>query len=298
MSRFGTVNDCAMKKILLSVPALLILAACVKKVPEELTPLSLDGRTIVEDTIESLLLGEDPRVWPEGAAIGVCGSQAGSNEKYLLRSADSNLSDAVFYGPRVTGEVCAYYPWNPSYTGSWGRMTAALDNRQIFVPENGPMDQFLAYSPVAYGFEAGGKLSFGYPFGVLSIKVDLKEDLQLEGIALRSEALPFAGTGIVGAEGVSFDSGASHEVELVFDRPVSIRDNSGDPVPFYIVMPPFEYPDLEIVFYFEGEQPFSCSAGGVSVPRISARSFSLRSMVIGSDGPEGFMPINVQFDED
>lgn len=287
-----------MKKFLLSIPAVLVIAACVRKVPEELPPLALDGHTTVEARIESLLLGAGSRVWPEGAAIGVCGSVSGTNEKYLLRKADASLSEALFYGPEVIGEICACYPWEPSYTGSWGRMTVALDNRQAYIPENGPVEQFLLYSPAAYGFETGGKLSFGYPFGVLSIKVELQEDLQLEGIELMSEALPFAGTGIVTAEGVSFDSGAAHELELVFDRPVSIRDDSGEPVSFYVVMPPFEYQDLVISFKFSGEQPFVCKAGGVAVPRIDAQTFSLLSMVIGSDGPEGFTPVNVQFDED
>ena len=278
--------------------AVIILAACAKRVPEELAPLSLEGRTTVEAKIESLLLGKESRVWPEGAAIGLCGSVNGANEKYLLRKADANLSEALFYGPEVKGEVCAYYPWNPSYTGSWGRMTAALDNRQVFAQANGPKEQFLVYSPIAYGFEKDGKLLFGYPFGVLSIKVALEENLSLEGITLSSESLPFAGTGVVTPEGVQFETGASHELKLVFDEPVPIRDNSGNPVPFYVVMPPFEYEDLVIAFSFSGEQPFVCSAGGISVPRIDAQTFSLLSMVIGSDGPEGFTPVNVQFDED
>lgn len=287
-----------MKKYLLYISAVLALTACDKKIPEELPPLSLDGRTVVEAKIESLLLGEDNRVWPEGAAIGVCGSISGANEKYLLRQADATLSEAVFYGPKVSGEICASYPWDPSYTGAWGRMTVALDNRQAYDPGKGPKEQFVSYSPRAFGFEKDGKLSFGYPFGVLSVKVALEEDLQVDGITLRSEALPFAGTGVVSAEGIQFGTGASHELELVFDQPVSIRDNGGKPVPFYIVMPPFEYPDLEISFSFTGEQPFVCSAAGVSVPRIAEGSFSLLSLVITTDGPEGFTPVNVSFDEE
>lgn len=291
-------TDRAMNKFSLFLPALLVLAACVRQVHEELPPLSLDGRTTVDARIESLLLGNDSRVWPEGAALGVCGSISGVNEKYVLRKADENLVEAVFYGPKVAGEVCASYPWDPSYTGSWGRMTAALDNRQAYSPSNGPKEQFLSYCPKAYGFESAGKLSFEYPFGVLSLKVALEEDLQVDGITLSSVTVPIAGTGIVTAEGLQFGSGASHELELVFDHPVSIRDHSGNPVPFYIVMPPFEYPDLELSVRFSGEQPFVCKAGGVAVPRIDAASFSMLSMVIHSDGPEGFTPINVEFDEE
>lgn len=287
-----------MKKYLLYISAVLALTACDKKIPEELPPLSLDGRTVVEAKIESLLLGEDNRVWPEGAAIGVCGSISGANEKYLLRQADATLSEAVFYGPKVSGEICASYPWDPSYTGAWGRMTVALDNRQAYDPGKGPKEQFVSYSPRAFGFEQNGKLAFGYPFGVLSIQVALEEDLQVEGITLRSESLPFAGTGVVSAEGIQFGTGASHGLELVFDQPVSIRDDEGNPVPFYVVMPPFEYPDLEISFSFTGEQPFVCNAGGLSVPRIDAGSFSLLSMVITTDGPEGFTPVIVHFDEE
>lgn len=272
--------------------------ACSKGVREELPPLDLEGRTTVEAKIESLLLGDDSRVWPEGAAIGISASVSGTNEKYLLRKADASLSEAVFYGPKVVGKVAAAYPWDPSYTGAWGRMTAALDNLQTYVPSNGPKEQFLLYSPMAYGFETGGKLSFSYPFGVLSIQVALEEELLLEGITLSSEALPFAGTGIVSEEGLRFGEGASHELELFIEKPVAIRDGSGKPVPFYIVMPPFEYPDLEITFRFTGEEPFVCSAAGISVPRIDAGTFSLLSMVISSDGPEGFTPVNVQFDED
>lgn len=287
-----------MRKYLLYISAFIALASCVKKVPEELTPVSPDGRTTVEAKIESLLLGEDSRTWPEGAAIGVSGSVSGANEKYFLRKADASLSDAVFYGPKVKGDVCAYYPWDPSYTGAWGRMTVALDNRQAFIETNGPKEQFLTYSPMAYGFEKDGKLYFCYPFGVLAIKVALDEDLFVEGITLRSETLPFAGTGTVSAEGVEFGAGASHELELEFDQPVSIRDNSGNPVPFYIVMPPYEYPDLEIAFRFAEEEPFICNASGIAVPRIAAESFNLLTIVINSDGPEGFTPVNMQFDEE
>lgn len=287
-----------MKKWIISILGSLSLVACVEKVPEELPELNLDGRTTVEAKIESLFLGEDVRIWPEGAAIGVCGSLSGTNEKYLLRSADASLSEGLFYGPKVKGEICACYPWDPAYTGAWGRMTAALDNRQAFVKDNGPMEQFLAYSPMAYGFESGGKLSFTYPFGVLSVKVALEENLNVEGITLSSETLPFAGTGIVSAEGIQFGTGASHELELVFDHPVPARDDSGDPVPFYIVMPPFEYTDLVIAFRFSDEDPFVCNVGEVTVPRVDATSFSLLSMVISSDGPEGFTPVNVQFDEE
>lgn len=287
-----------MKKYLLSILGILALVSCVKRVPEELPPLPLDGRTTVEAKIESLLLGDDSRVWPEGAAIGVCGSKSGTNEKYLLRKADASLSDAVFYGPEVGGTMSAYYPWEASYTGAWGRMTAALDNRQAYIPDNGPVEQFLTYSPMAFGFEKDEKLFFGYPFGVLSIKVALEEDLLLEGITLSSETLPFAGTGIVTEEGMRFGSGASHVLDLVFDEPVPVRDNTGNLVPFYVVMPPFEYPDLEIAFQFTGEQPFICRVGDMAVPRVDAASFSLLSMVIHSDGPEGFTPINVQFDEE
>lgn len=287
-----------MNKFLLYISLALALSACVKKVPEELPPLKLDGRTTVEAKIESLLLGEDTRIWPEGAAIGVSGSVSGVNEKYLLRKSDANLSEAVFYGPKVVGDVAACYPWDPAYTGVWGRMTASLDKRQVFAPEKGPKEQFLTYSPMAFGFEENGKLSFGYPFGVLSVKVALEEDLLLDGITLSSETLPFAGTGIVDTDGISFGSGAFHSLELVFDQAVSIKDSAGNPVPFYIVMPPFEYEDLVMEFHFRGEQPFVCSPGVVAVPRIAAESFSLLSMVIKSDGPEGFTPVNVQFDEE
>ena len=286
-----------MKKYLLYIPAFIALCSCVRKVPEELAPLSLDGRTTVEAKIESLLLGEDSRVWPEGSAIGLFASVSGSNEKYLLRKADATLSEAVFYGPKVQGDISACYPWSSSYTGGWGRMTAALDNHQVYNAANGPKEQFLSYSPMAFAFEQDGKLSFEYPFGVLAIRVALEEELYLEGISLRSESLPLAGTGIVSEDGIEYGTGASHVLELVFDQPVSICDNTGDPVPFYLVMPPFEYPDVEIVFSFTSEEPFACSVGQVKVPRIAAESFSLLSMVISSDGPEGFTPVNEHFDE-
>lgn len=286
-----------MKKYLIYLSAVLALVACVKKVPEELEPLSLEGRTTVDARIASLLLGEGTRVWPEGAAIGVCGSLSGTNEKYRLRKADEQLADAIFYGPEVKGEISACYPWEPSYTGAWGRMTAMLDNRQRYIAGNSPAEQFLLYSPMAFAFASDGKLDFAYPFGMLSLTVALEEDLLVEGITVKSESLPFAGTGIVSAEGISFGAGALHQLELVFDEPVPIRDEAGNPVPYYLVLPPYAYPDLELVFHFSGEQPFACHTGAISVPRIAAESFRLLSMVIYSDGPEAFTPVNVHFDE-
>ena len=82
MYPIGMVTDRTMKKLLIILPLVVSLSACVGHIPEELSPMVLEGRTTVEATIESLLLGSDSRIWPEGAAIGVYGSVSGSTEKY------------------------------------------------------------------------------------------------------------------------------------------------------------------------------------------------------------------------
>lgn len=287
-----------MKKCILLILCFILFVSCVKQVPEELAPIDFEGRTTVDAVIESLLLGKDTRLWPEDAAIGLCGSVSGTNEKYLLRKADASLREAVFYGPKVVGNVASYYPWNPSYTGSWGRMTVTLDNNQKYVQTSGALEQFISYCPMAFGFESGGKVEFQYPFGVLAVKVALEEDLQLDGIILSSESIPFAGTGIVTKEGITFPESASRSINLSFDAPASIHDGSGNPVPFYFILPPFEFHDLKIDFRFSGEEPFVCDVGDIQVPRIDASSFSLLSIVVGTNGPEGFTPVNVQFDEE
>ena len=54
-----------------------VIAGCTVKKDKEYGPVDESGYTLVQADVESLLFGDDQRVWPEGAAIGVYGSEMG-----------------------------------------------------------------------------------------------------------------------------------------------------------------------------------------------------------------------------
>ena len=89
-----------------------VIAGCTVYKDKEYEPIDDNGCTIVEADIESLLIGDDSRVWPDGAAIGVYGSELGENEMYTIKDAGVGLNSASFYGPVVKGNVSAYYPYS------------------------------------------------------------------------------------------------------------------------------------------------------------------------------------------
>ncbi|MBR0246411.1 MAG: hypothetical protein IJQ61_08055 [Bacteroidales bacterium] len=288
-----------MKKVYLMALAL-VFATCTKEVKSTLPDVDYEGFTVLEARIESLLIGEgDGRTWEEGAAIGVFGSEKGYNEKYLLRSADASLSEALFYGPRVSGkEISAYFPYQSSASGAAEALTLVLASNQTYDESAGAKEFFLRYCPTAYAFLEGNALNFQYPFGLLEVKIALEETLFVNEITCSSASVPVSGIAAIDRRGYAFTPGAGEQLSLSFSEAVSSRMEDGSVRSFYLVLAPGEYTDLTLSIGIEGEQnPILIAPSLLSVPRISAVDFSLASVFVGTGGPEGFDPENVHFDE-
>ena len=275
----------------LSILTLLCLAApcCTREVPADLPDVEPGLQTVLSADIESLLLGEERRTWPDGACIGVFGSDRGDNEKYLLRRADAGLSSALFYGPAVGGDVvAAYYPYRADYSAAAGEMNVQVDAAS---------GQFLRYCPQAYAFLADGALKFRYPCGMLAVQLALDEDLTVLSVACSSASRALAGIGTVDADGLALADGALQEVVLSCGGGVPSRDAAGNITPFYLVLAPGCYDDLSVRIALDGEEPATFQTGRIEIPRVDASRFTLASVIVRGGGPEGFEPETVHFDE-
>jgi len=285
-----------MKKILFTI-ALVCALSCTKYEKKSLDPIVVDGVTVISSDIESLLLGEDVRVWPEGAYVGVFGSTSGSNEKYILKRADAGYKTADFYGPNVKGtHISAYFPYNASYAGSAESMPVSLSASQDYDAALGVVAQFLKYSPTAYAFLSGGKMTFQYPFGMMRVRIELAETLTINELTLESETDKLAGLGqIEPVVGLVMSTSSSNEVVLDCGEATSRK---GETVTdFYITAIPGVYSELKLSIDVEGEEfPIVCVLKDVEIPRVSAANFRLASVVVGTGQLAGFESQTVEFD--
>lgn len=271
----------------------LVLLSCEQPGLEDVTQ---KGYTVIKCDIESLLFEDSERVWPEGAMIGVSGSEKGSNIPFYLRKADTELTQGEFYGQQVCGDhISAYYPYQQSYTGTAGGFPVTLTPRQEYRPD-GPVSAFLNYCPRAFAYMSDGTLRFEYPFGMLCFKVELAEAVTVEKIVVSASA-PLAGTGKVTPEGLIMDDGAPQTAELECAGALS-RDQQGT-VPFYLTVVPGTYKGLAVEFYIDGDdKPIYCSLTELEIPRVGAGDFSLVPNVVLGSGPEGFVGEKVEFDKE
>lgn len=280
-----------MKKILYIFPiaALALLMSCSKDDQKEVLPdINQDGTTVISADIESLLLGQDNRVWPEGAYIGVFGSKKGTNEKYVMKQAGAGLQRAVFYGPLVAGEtLAAYYPWSEGFSGRADSMPANLAAFQDYSEEN-PVEIFQKYCPTAYACMNGGRMKFFYPFGMLRIRVELYESIKVQDITFSSLDKAVAGTGYIFPDGtLRMSSGAATSLSLNCGEGVDsiIGEEFTD---FFLTLVPGTYDNARLIITAQGEDPIVCTLDGITIPRIDASNFTLAAVSVHSTGPEGF----------
>ena len=275
------------------------IMACTKTVPAPKPDITSEGLSVVSADIETLLLGgEQARHWKDGDAIGLFGSEAGNNEKYLLRKADANLSSATFYGPLVKGKtISAYYPYEPAFSGSATEMSATLESVQVYKEEAGAVEQFLNYCPRAYAFLRNDRLKFNYPFGVLAVKISLDEILTVHSLSLNSPLSSLSGLAVIHPDGATMAPGTPQEVKLLCNGGVTSRDEGGNVREFFIITAPGTYEDLKLSIEVEGEPAILCELGSITIPRIDAAGFALASVMLKSGGPDSFEPVSVHFDE-
>ena len=211
-------KDIEMKihKILFWCPLIALLSiSCGNNRETDLPDVSQKGTTVIQADIESLLLGTETRVWPEGAYVGVFGSESGINEKYVLKRSDKGLASAEFYGPEVSGEtIAAYFPWSETYTGRAEAMPAHLPAEQDYA-EASAISIFQNYCPTAYSSMRDGRMKFFYPFGMLRVRVELFDCLKVQRISFTSADSPVAGKGVILPDGtLKMEGGGVNSVIL------------------------------------------------------------------------------------
>ena len=286
------------KLIVLSLVAATVFSACTEKKNMEFPPVDESGYTLITADIESLLFMEDKAVWPEEAAIGVYGTEKGNNEYYTIKAAGEGYSSASFYGPLVKGQISAYYPYNSSYVGSAEAMPFYIETNQQFDPEVGMVENYLAYTPNAFGYLSEDKINFVYPNGVLSLSFEGDEPVYVTDITVSSDSQHIAGNAAFRADGsLEMTSNSQNSVVLECGEGTPSIVN-GSPTTFNVVLAPGTYTDMKLSVGFSGnDKKFICTVPEVTIKSITSEGFVVTSMKIATTVPDGFVEENVEFDE-
>ena len=279
----------------------LIVAAfsgCTEKKEMEFPPVDESGYTLICADIQSLLIMEDKRVWPEEAAIGVYGSEKGNNEYYTIKNAGEGYSSAEFYGPLVKGEIAAYYPYSSNYVASVDAMPVTIEDKQVFNPEVDVVADYLEYTPQAFGYMKNDKIEFVYPNGVLSITFEGDEPVYITDISVSSESQKLAGLAVFKADGSLAMTNNSFDTVVLDCGEGAPSIVNGKKTEFNLVFAPGTYSDLRLAIGFSGnDKKFLCAVPEVTIERVTAEGFTVSSMKISVPSPDGFDEVEVEFDE-
>ena len=285
------------KNVLLLVTVAAI-SACSETRNMEFAPIDDSGHTLICANIESLLLMEESRIWPEGAAIGVYGSEAGENECYLIKNADAGADSAVFYGPLVKGTVAAYYPYSETFVGNVNAMPVSVEKVQVYDPEADVVDQYRKYTPYAYGYLKDGKVSFVYPNGIFGLTFGGQEADYITDISLSSDSLSISGLGAFIPDGTLVMSETTYSVVTLNCGEGVPTISDGEANVFYFVVVPGTYSDLRLSIGFKGDDKKSViHLPEITIERVSSSMFNVGLVKISDMGPDGFYENKVQFDE-
>lgn len=274
------------------------ISGCTVTKDKEFDPVDNSGYTLVRADIESLLFGNDERLWPEGSAIGVYGSDQGINEPFVIKNAGIGLKEADFYGPMVKGDIVAYYPYSETYIGEASALPFSLETDQVY--HDDPVKMFLGYCHMAFANMVDQRLKFFYPAGLLKVTIESQTAVIVDMLDMTSEGAKLSGHGVFdGQGGIKMTESAAGSVELSCGEGVSTRTAEGSLTGFYIVMVPGTYTDLELSLYLKGvETPFRCKLPEITVEKVSSSDYNM--VTVGfrpSGGPAGFDEVEVEFDE-
>ena len=176
-----------------------VIAGCTVTKQKEYPPVDDSGYTLVEADFKALLFSDKDMVWPEGASIGVYGTEQGYNEPYAIKKAGVGLGQAFFYGPVVKGTLAAYYPYSPSYIGDAAAMPFLIESEQVYGED--PVEMYLKYTPSAFAHMNEGKMEFHYPNALLRLTVGFAEAVKVKGLRLDSEKSGLSGLGVIMQDG-------------------------------------------------------------------------------------------------
>ena len=279
----------------------LVVAAfsgCTEKKEMEFSPVDESGYTLICADIQSLLMMEDKRVWPEDAAIGVYGSEKGNNECYTIKNAGAGYSSAEFYGPWVKGKIAAYYPYSSNYVASVDAMPVTIEDQQVFNPQVDVIAHYLEYTPMAFGYMKNDKIEFVYPNGVLNITFEGNEPVYITDISVSSESQKLAGLAVFKADGSLAMTNNSFDTVVLDCGEGAPSIVNGKKTEFNLVFAPGTYSDLRLAIGFRGnDKKFLCAVPEVTIERVTAEGFTVSSMKISVPSPDGFDEVEVEFDE-
>lgn len=279
-----------------AIAAMTAVASC-KPQYEPLPDTKQDGLTLVAADFESVFDSEG--LWSENSYLGVFGSERGSNERYIIKSADVNHRTASFYGPIVKGAaLTAYYPYSEAYSGSTAAMPVTLDPDQEYVENASALDQYLRYATRVYGYQtAAGHLKFVHPFGMMRVRVDLEKAVKVSGMTLSCPEGSIAGLGVFSADGsVAMDETSARIISLDCGDGVT-SSQGGELTDFYIVAAYGVYPKMTLTIGIDGEDPAVCELNDITIERISKTDFTLTPVTVRSTGLGTFEVVDVHFNE-
>ena len=164
----------------ISVISALVLASCVKRLPDVQEPTIVnDATTVLSASVASLVIegvsGTKDYVWNADHTLGVSGSLLGKDLCYVPVKAtiQSETSEALFYGGAVKGEFTVYAPYSNDGAKAALEARVVVPTQQNYYAE--PLD-YLANNSCFYAKTTTESVMFDYYTGLL--RIALKHNLE------------------------------------------------------------------------------------------------------------------------
>lgn len=274
-------------RITIMMMSAILAFSCAPEQKNDMFDVPQDGYTFFETDFQSVdFEGEADQFWKKGVDIGVFGSIEGVNERYTLKKAFDSKASGEFYGPKVSGDIVAYYPYSPDFRLFGGKPHYELAPVQEYDGTGSLYEQFCKYSTVTYAFADGGKLSFGHASGVLSVEVRVTGAGAVKSLTLAS-AEPLAGMG--GVEGdLSVSLSASGSKTLCLDCGEGLDPKDGQQYrDFPFVMPAGSYSGVTLTVEFASGKPLKVRLDDVEIVRLTTSGQEIKTVTV-SNGLGGF----------
>lgn len=281
-----------MKKYIIPIVLICLACACVKTKPDTGEDIDKSGYTFFGVDIENLSIGgvPVPGSWDDGDQIGVFGSEAGANVPYYLKRGGEGLQAAAFYGGLVKGDVLAYAPFDKTVSATEDAIPCELERVQLFQPGADKTAWFLQYNPRTFAARGeDGILHFRYPMGLMSVRFEFADPIQVQAITIRGE------NGLSGWLEADWDgdvrpSALSHKEISLNLSGESVSSKTGDGfTEFLFVLPPavYEAGALTLDVVTPDEEMF-LGLQEVEIKRVDNTVFPVTNIVVTSSDLPGF----------
>ena len=153
----------------------LALVSCTERLPESTLPddNGSDVITMIKATVAPLTLKGYPGVgnfsWNKDHIIGIYGTGAGVNERYLPVQSTIGDSEAFFFGNEVGGDLTVYMPYLESGipAGKEGRVTVPAVQQYYASPFD-----HLMYNSELLAYVVGSEVNFGFHAGLVKVVIE------------------------------------------------------------------------------------------------------------------------------